>query len=131
MAEKTCRFAIRDGKGVEHALRVSADSLYEAVAKGIAEIRYREWVEDLSLDSGTVKVTVLSEARVDHTVDLADFQKWLSEKGVTSPRDMIQRSKVKEIRGEVSYVSLAVTVCARLRDAISLPFESGFRNHRS
>jgi hypothetical protein len=103
MAPKSCRFAIVDSTGVEHALTVSANSLYEAVAQGIAAIRYRksEWVGDLSLDSGTVKVTVLSDAPVDHTVNLADFQRWLERKGVTSPREMIQKSKVKEILGEV------------------------------
>jgi hypothetical protein len=77
MAAKSCRFAIVDSTGVEHALTVSADSLYEAVARGITAIRYREWVGDLPLDSGTVRVTVLSETRVDHKVNLADFQRWL------------------------------------------------------
>jgi len=68
MAAKSCRFAIVDLTGVEHSLTVSAGSLYEAVARGIAAIRYREWVGDLPLDCGTVRVTVLSETRVDHTV---------------------------------------------------------------
>ena len=101
MPPKSCRFAIVDLTGVEHALTVSVDSLYEAVARGIAAIRYREWVGDLPLGSGKVRVTVLSETRVDHTVNLAEFQRWLGRKGGTSPREMIQKSKVKEILGEV------------------------------
>jgi hypothetical protein len=49
-----------------------------------------------------VRVTVLSETRVDHTVKLEDFQRWLKKERAKSPREMTQKSKVKEILGELS-----------------------------
>jgi hypothetical protein len=101
MAAKSCRFAIVDSSGVEHALTFQADWLYEAVVRGIAAVRYGEWIGDLSLDSGTVRVTVLSETAVDHKVKLENFQRWLRKEGAKSPRAMIQKSKVKEILGEL------------------------------
>jgi hypothetical protein len=44
-----------------------------------------------------VKVSV-ADVRVEHEVKLADFTKWLETKG-RSPREVIQRQKIREILG--------------------------------
>ena len=46
---------------------------------------------------GLVKVSV-ADVRVEHEVKLGDFTKWVERKG-GSPRDVIQRGKVREILG--------------------------------
>ena len=46
---------------------------------------------------GLVKVSV-TDVRVEHEVKLGDFTKWVERKG-GSPRDVIQRGKVREILG--------------------------------
>jgi len=45
MALKTCRVSCVDLSGVEHAVEVSAGSLYEALAQALQIFRDNEWVE--------------------------------------------------------------------------------------
>ena len=44
-----------------------------------------------------MKVSV-ADVRVEHVVKLGDFTKWLETKG-RSPREVIQRQKIREILG--------------------------------
>jgi len=41
---RSCRVIIEDADGTEHGVRVTASSLYEAVALAIAAFRGDEWV---------------------------------------------------------------------------------------
>ena len=49
MAMRSCRVTIQDLDGVAHTVEVTASTLYEAVAQGLAAIRGREWVAGLAL----------------------------------------------------------------------------------
>jgi len=97
MAMRSCRVTIQDLDGVAHTVEVTASTLYEAVAQGLAAIRGREWVAGVEQSIGLVKVSV-TDVRVEHEVKLGDFTKWVERKG-GSPRDVIQRGKVREILG--------------------------------
>jgi hypothetical protein len=57
---------------VSHRVVVSAESLYEAVALGIATIREEDWVEALRHEYGTVDVSV-SETPARHLVQMKEF----------------------------------------------------------
>lgn len=52
-------------------MEVTASTLYEAVAAGLAAIRGHEWVAGVA-DGRNVKVSV-ADVRVEHEVKLADF----------------------------------------------------------
>ena len=98
-----------DLDGVGHSVEVTASTLYEAVAQGLAALRGHEWVAGVEQSIGLVKVSV-ADVRVEHEVKLGDFPswagrpsvggqaKWVERKG-GSPRDVIQRGKVREILG--------------------------------
>jgi len=92
---RCCRVTIQDLDRVSHTVEVTASTLYEAVAQGLAAIRGNEWVSGFA--EGVVKVSV-SDVRVEHEVKLAEFTKWLDAKG-RSPRQVIQRQKIREILG--------------------------------
>jgi hypothetical protein len=62
--------------GVSHAVEVTAATLYEAVAQGLAAIRGNEWVAGIAQGLNVVKVSV-ADVRVEHEVKLMDFTKWL------------------------------------------------------
>jgi hypothetical protein len=79
-----------------HTVEVTAGTLYEAVAQGLAAIRGHEWVAGVA-DGRNVKVSV-ADVRVEHEVKLADFTKWLETRG-RSPREVTQRQKIREILG--------------------------------
>ena len=95
MAVRSCRVTIQDLDGVAHTVEVTAESLYEAVAQGLAALRRSDWVA--GFQPGIVKVSV-ADVRVEHQVKLADFTQWLERKG-RSPREVIQRQKLRSILG--------------------------------
>jgi hypothetical protein len=73
---------MQDMDGVSHAVEVTAATLYEAVAQGLAAIRRNEWVAGVG--SNVVNVSV-ADVRVEHEVKFVDFTKWLDRTG-GSPR---------------------------------------------
>jgi len=66
--------------GVSHTVEVTAATLYEAVAQGLAAIRGNEWVAGIAKGFNVVKVSV-GDVRVEHEVKLGDFTKWLEKAG--------------------------------------------------
>jgi hypothetical protein len=70
-------------EGVAHTVEVTAATLYEAVAQGLAAIRGSEWVADV---------------RVEHEVKLMEFTKWLERDG-GSPRETSDRYRIRAILG--------------------------------
>jgi hypothetical protein len=59
--------------GVSHTVEVTAATLYEAVAQGLAAVRGNEWVAGIAQDHNVVKVSV-ADVRVEH-----DIKNYVSE----------------------------------------------------
>jgi hypothetical protein len=97
MAVRSCRVTVQDSEGISHTVEVTAASLYEAVAQGLAAFRSDDWVTDIGQRFGTVRVSV-AEIRVEHEVKLEDFTCWLERPG-KSPREIIERQKIRGILG--------------------------------
>jgi hypothetical protein len=83
--------------GVSHTVEVTAATLYEAVAQGLAAIRGNEWVGGIAQGLNVVKVSV-ADVRVEHAVKLLDFTKWLEKVG-GSPRETSDRRRIRAILG--------------------------------
>ncbi|HET9402652.1 MAG TPA: hypothetical protein VFO34_17025 [Candidatus Acidoferrales bacterium] len=97
MAAKSCRVTLRDSDGIAHTAEVTAETLFEAVALGLAALRRHEWIEGIHHSSGLVKVSV-ADVRVEHEVMLKDFLSWLESLG-KFPREIVRRQKVRAILG--------------------------------
>jgi hypothetical protein len=97
MTVRACKVTIRDMDGVSHTVDVTAETLYEAVALGMAAIRTDEWVTGIAQGLNAVKVRV-TNVPVEHEVILSDFTKWL-DKTNGSPREMSDRKRIKSILG--------------------------------
>ena len=97
MPVRSCRVSITDLEGVIHTVDVTASTLYEAVALGIAAIRSDDWVAEIAQGLNTVKVRVTNVA-VEHEIKLRDFTAWLDRNG-GSPREMLDRQRIKSILG--------------------------------
>ena len=67
---------IQEWDGVSHTVEVTAATLYEAVAQGLAAIRGNERMAGIAQDLNVVEVSV-ADVRVEHEVKLMDFTKWL------------------------------------------------------
>ena len=94
---RSCRVSITDLEGVTHTVEVTAETLYEAVALGLAAIRDSDWAADIAQGLNTVTVRVM-DVSAEHTVMFVDFNKWLEGSG-GNPRDMTRRDRAREILG--------------------------------
>jgi hypothetical protein len=97
MAVRSCRVTIQDIEGVSHTAEVTAATLYEAVAQGIAAIRGNDWVAGIAQGLNVVKVSV-ADVRIEHQVKVDDFTKWLERSG-GSPREVSDRRRIRGILG--------------------------------
>ena len=97
MPVRSCRVTIHDMDGVSHTVEVTAATLYEAVAQGLAAIRGNEWVAGIAQGLNVVRVSV-ADIRVEHEVKLMDFTKWLERAG-GSPREVSDRHRIRSILG--------------------------------
>jgi hypothetical protein len=97
MAVKSCRVTITDLEGVSHTAQVTASTLYEAVALGLAAVRGAEWVAGFPEGLATVRVSVTS-VPVEHAIRVRDFTRWLERKG-GSPREVTDRERIRAILG--------------------------------
>lgn len=84
MSTRSCRVTITDMEGVAHTVKVTAATLYEAVALGLAAIRGNDWVSGIAEGLNVVRVRV-TDIPVEHAVKLSEFLKWL-EREDCSPR---------------------------------------------
>ena len=97
MPVKSCRVTILDMSGVEHTVTVTASTLYEAVALGLASVRGEDWVAGIAEGLNTVRVSAV-QVPVEHSVRIQDFNSWLAKNG-GSPRERSDRYRVREILG--------------------------------
>lgn len=97
MPVKTCRVTLTDLEGITHSVEVTATTLYEAVALGVAALRTGEWVTEIGQSMIPVRVRV-SNVAVEHEVKLGDLTKWL-ERSNGSPREMMERKRIRSILG--------------------------------
>ena len=97
MPVRSCKVTIEDMNGVSHTVDVTAETLYEAVALGMAAIRTDDWVNGIAEGLNPVKVRV-TNVPVEHEVRLMDFTKWLDRTG-GSLREISDRTRIKSILG--------------------------------
>ena len=95
MAVRTCRVTCTDPRGGEHTIQVSAQTLYEAVAKALRIFREDAWCEDLWQSAASLVVKI-SQPAVEHRVPIKDFTNWLDSAG-KSPAEMALKSRLRDI----------------------------------
>ena len=98
MAVRSCRVTITDMEGVSHAVEVTAATLYEAVAQGLAALRASDWAHGIAEGPNNVVRVSVSDVKVEHEVKFREFTAWLDREG-RSPREVTQRQRVRAILG--------------------------------
>jgi hypothetical protein len=92
VALRTCRVTCRDLKDVEYAVKVTADSLYEAIAQALRTFRGADWVDEIGHGQTTITV-VVKQPEVEHKVRVRDFEIWLESVGRT-PAEMSLKGRL-------------------------------------
>jgi hypothetical protein len=103
MSLRACTVSYCDLKGVEHAIEVTADSLYEAVAQGLRVFRENDWIDEVGHGQTTISV-VVRQPKVQHKVRVQDFERWLESQGRT-PAEMSLKARLRELLSEVTRVA--------------------------
>ena len=94
---RSCRVSVTDLEGIEHTAHVTADTLYEAVARGLKAIKSSAWAGEIP--EGITTVTVCAaQPEVEHRVKIAAFKNWINRGGGT-PTDKMASLRIREILG--------------------------------
>jgi len=94
VALRSCKVACRDLAGQEHVVGVTAETLYEAVARALALFR-GDWVDGIGDGLTELRVRV-GQPTVEHRVRMKDFRKWLESQGRT-PAEAVLKRRLAEI----------------------------------
>jgi hypothetical protein len=91
---RTCRISFTDSEGIEHAVQVPAESLYEAAVEAMAAFR-RSVLAEMPLGSGMPLTIRVKAPEEEHTTTIGKVLSWLD--GVTtSPSEKLKKNRPKE-----------------------------------
>jgi hypothetical protein len=95
VALRACQVSCRDLTGTDHTVEVTAESLYEAIARELSILHNDAWVEEIGAGLTELRVRVRQPA-VEHRVRMKDFWRWLDSQGKT-PRECTLKARLSEI----------------------------------
>jgi hypothetical protein len=91
---RSCQVSFTDSDGIEHSVRVPAESLYEAAVEAIAAFR-RSVPAEMPLGPATRLTIRVNGPEEEHTVTIGKVLAWLD--GVTtSPSEKLKKNRLKE-----------------------------------
>ncbi len=93
----SCTVSYLDNERIEHAVTVTAESLYEAAALGYEALASADLVEGRP-EPGTVLEIIVHSPTVKHRVSVAKLRQWI-ERGGKSPREVVIKQRLKERLG--------------------------------
>ena len=82
-------------------MEVIAESLYEAVARGLSSLRANSWVGEIDEGLTSITVEVQEKAPATHRILVKDFRRWLEARG-TTPAEIMARERVRDILGGIA-----------------------------
>ena len=98
MPARSCRVSFTDASGITHAVDVTADTLYEAVAVAVRDLRSSGLVPVLPGPSTQIHVRVMASADVEHSVRFEQVQRWL-QGTARSPSERLTKDRLRAIVG--------------------------------
>ncbi len=93
-----CRVSYLDSGNIEHAVDVTADSLFEAAAVAVRAFREGALMDDLPVAGTELRIEVFP-LPVEHKVRLQRVEQWAQTGTVKSPVEMQRRERVRELLG--------------------------------
>jgi hypothetical protein len=92
--ERDCVVKLIDDHGVEHSVRVRAESVYEAALKGLRKLEKVGWESDRS-QIGFLTVEVWEEP-TQHRIHVGKMLGWIKSSGRT-PRDETRKWQLRRL----------------------------------
>ena len=98
MPARHCRVSFTDSCGITHAVDVTADSLYEAVALALRDLRSSGLVPVLPGPGTQIHVRVKAGAEAEHSIRFSQFESWLSGTA-RSPKERTTKDRLRTMMG--------------------------------
>jgi hypothetical protein len=92
VAARQCTVSFIDASGINHSVKVSAESLYEAVALAVRIFRQHDCAPG---SASRIEVEVLSPS-VKHTLTLSKLHEWLNGGG-NSPNQILLKKRLRAL----------------------------------
>ena len=91
---RSCLVSFTDAEGIEHSIRVPADSLYEAAIEAMAAFRRGAFAE-MTFGSATQLRIRVRAPEEEHMVTVGKVMSWL-DGGARSPNELVKKNRLKE-----------------------------------
>lgn len=91
---RSCQVSFTDAEGIEHSVRVPAESLYEAAVEAIAAFR-RSVLAEMPLGPSTRLTICVVAPEEEHTVTIAKVLSWL-DGAAASPSEKLRKNRLRE-----------------------------------
>ena len=95
MSISKCVVRFKDSLNTEHSVVVHAESLYEAVLRGLNQLADVGWESDTDETIRQVEVEIHQEP-TRHIVDVPRLLKWVKE-GSASPAQQTKKAKLRKL----------------------------------
>ena len=99
MAGSRCRVSFTDSEGVLHRVDVDAESLYEAVAIAVAQLREDD-VSPTNPGPMTEFTVAVYRNPTEHKIRLGQVLKWTEHTTKEGPAGITRRQRVRALLGE-------------------------------
>ena len=100
MSMSKCVVKLKDDHGTEHSATVYADSLYEAVIRGLKQLESVGWESDRDETIKNVEVEIHHEP-TRHVVDVQKLLKWVGDSAMSvSPAQNHRKEKMRKLLGK-------------------------------
>ena len=94
MPIRSCLVSFTDSEGIEHSIRVSAESLFEAAIEAMAAFKNSDLAE-APLPPGTRLTIRVKAPEEEHTVTVAKVLSWLDGVAI-SPSEKMKKNRLRE-----------------------------------
>ena len=91
---RSCLVSFVDSEGIEHSIRVPAESLYEAANEAMAAFRRGAFAE-MTFGSATPLRIRVKAPEEEHTISVGKVLSWL-DGGARSPSEQVKKNRLKE-----------------------------------
>jgi hypothetical protein len=95
MSISKCVIRLKDSHGNEHSATVHAETLYEAVLRGLRQLSDVGWESETGETIGRVEVEIFQEP-TRHVVNVPKLLKWVNEKS-GYPGEETRKEKLRKI----------------------------------
>jgi hypothetical protein len=93
---RECVVRVCDAQGVEHRVKIRAESVYEAALLGLERLQQADWsCSDVLENDGLVTVEVWEEPTI-HCLQVKKLKQWLNEPG-RMPPDEAKKKKLRDL----------------------------------